>query len=79
MGDQARLIFLADSLSKNFDKVADVRMTSRCPEGKTLITLRDVPLEELQRHMQALQQGMDAEPTLGLKLLPSPAPAAAAA
>jgi len=66
VADQARLLFLADSIHNQFEGVADVRFTSRNKEGKTLINLQDVPMTELARLTQAIQDGMDAEPTLAM-------------
>lgn len=68
VGDQARMLFLADSINKSFAGVADVRLSTRNKEGKTLISLQDVPLTEVQRLMLALQQGMSAEPTDGMSM-----------
>jgi hypothetical protein len=66
VADRARLLFLADSLHNQFEGVAEVRFTSRSQEGKTLISLQDVPMTELARLTQALQDGMAAEPTLAM-------------
>jgi hypothetical protein len=66
VADQARLLFLADSLHNRFEGVAEVRFTSRNKEGKTLISLQDVPMTELARLMLAIQEGMNAEPTLAV-------------
>jgi hypothetical protein len=66
VADQARLLFLADSLHNRFEGVAEVRFTSRNKEGKTLISLQDVPMTELARLMLAIQDGMNAEPTLAV-------------
>lgn len=61
--DQARLLFLADSITTQFEGVATVRFSSRSKGGKTLINLQDVPMTELGRLTQAILDGMDAEPT----------------
>jgi hypothetical protein len=61
--DQARLLFLAESIQNQFEGVAEVRFSSRSKGGKTLINLQEVPMTELGRLTQALQDGMDAEPT----------------
>lgn len=66
VADQARLLFLADSIHNQFEGVAEVRFTSRSKGGKTLISLQDVPMAELERLTQALQDGMDAEPALSV-------------
>ena len=65
--DRARLLFIAESLNRNFTGVAPVRMSSRSHEGQTLINLQDVPMTQLTRLMQALQEGMDAQPTLAAR------------
>jgi hypothetical protein len=62
--DQARLLFFEDSLFRNFDGVAQVRLTVRSVGGKTLVSLQDVPMSEMARLMTALQEGMEAEPSL---------------
>ena len=64
VADQARLLFLEDSLHRRFEGVGEVRFSSRSKGGKTLISLQDVPMLELERLTQALNDGMDAEPTL---------------
>lgn len=64
IADQARLLFIADSISTQFAGVADVRLSSRTKEGKTLVSLQDVPMTELTRLMQAIQDGINTEPTL---------------
>jgi hypothetical protein len=66
VADQARLLFLADSLHTQFEGVAEVRFTSRNKEGKTLISLQDVPMTELARLLLAIQDGLHAEPTLAM-------------
>jgi hypothetical protein len=65
VADRARLLFLADSIHSRFEGVADVRFTSSRKEGKTLISLQEVPMTELARLAQALQDGLEGEPTLG--------------
>ena len=64
VADQARLLFIADSLDRNFSGVAPVRMSSRSHEGQTLISVQDVPMAQLGRLMQVIQESMDAEPTI---------------
>ncbi|WP_257460529.1 hypothetical protein [Archangium lipolyticum] len=64
VADQARLLFFADSITRSFEGVADVRFSSRSKGGKTLVSLQDVPMTEVERLIQALQDGMNAEPTL---------------
>jgi len=64
IADQARLLFLEDSIFTRFSGVAQVRFSSRNKGGKTLISLQDVPMTELVRLTEAIQDGIDAEPTL---------------
>lgn len=65
--DKARLLFFEESLSRNFDGVAPVRLSSRSENGKTLLNVQDVPMSEVARLLKALQEGMNAEPTLAAK------------
>jgi hypothetical protein len=64
IADQARLLFLEDSIFTRFSGVAQVRFSSRSQGGKTLVSLQDVPMTELVRLTQAIQDGINAEPTL---------------
>ena len=61
--DAARLLFIEDSLIKNFTGIGQVRITSHSKEGKTFVNLSDVPMAELERLLLALRQGLDAQPT----------------
>jgi hypothetical protein len=65
--DQARLLFFEDSIFRNFNGVAPVRLSSRSQDGKTLLSVQDVPVSEVARLLKALQEGMSAEPTLAAK------------
>jgi hypothetical protein len=65
--DQARLLFFEDSLFRSFEGVAPVRFTAQNEEGKTLLNLQGVPMSEVPRLIQALQQGLDAQPSLAAK------------
>ncbi|HYO64446.1 MAG TPA: hypothetical protein VEU33_00065 [Archangium sp.] len=65
--DRARLLFFEDSLFRNFNGVAPVRLSSRTQDGKTLLSVQDVPVTEVARLLKALQEGMSAEPTLAAK------------
>jgi len=38
------------------------RLNTRTQEGRTFVTLYDVPVEELERLIQALRAGVDAQP-----------------
>ncbi|MFY0524921.1 hypothetical protein ACN28I_17800 [Archangium gephyra] len=64
IADQARLLFLEDSIVTRFSGVAQVRFSSRNKGGKTLVSLQDVPMTELVRLTEAIQDGISAEPTL---------------
>jgi hypothetical protein len=65
--DQARLLFFEDSIFRNFDGVSPVRLTAHNEEGKTFINLQSVPMSEVPRLIEALQQGLEAQPSLAPK------------
>jgi hypothetical protein len=65
--DQARLLFFEDSIFRNFDGVAQVRLTANTQEGQTFLTVQGVPMSEVTRLIQALQQGLEAQPSLAAK------------
>jgi hypothetical protein len=60
--DAVRSLFLKDSIEQHFKDIATVRLNARNQDGKTLVTLYDVPVEEMERLVQALQAGMEAQP-----------------
>jgi hypothetical protein len=60
--DAVRSLFLKDSIEQHFKDIATVRLNARNQDGKTLVTLYDVPVEEMARLVQALQAGMEAQP-----------------
>jgi hypothetical protein len=62
--DRARLLFLEDSLFRSFSGVAEVRISTNSQDGKTFLNLQGVPMSEVPRLIQALQQGLEAHPTL---------------
>jgi hypothetical protein len=62
--DRARLLFVEDSIFRKFQGSGDVRLTSRMDGGQTLISVQDVPVTKLAQLVEALQEGMNAEPTL---------------
>jgi hypothetical protein len=62
--DRARLLFVEDSIFRKFQGSGDVRMTSRTEAGQTLVSVQDVPVTKLAQLVEALQEGMNAEPTL---------------
>jgi hypothetical protein len=65
--DRAQLLFLVASLEKHFQPVAPVRLTSRVEKGQTLVNLEGVPLTALPLLMTALQEGVQAAPTVALR------------
>jgi hypothetical protein len=65
--DKARLLFFEDSIFRTFEGVAPVRFTAQNEEGKTLLNLQGVPMSEVPRLIEALQQGLDAQPSLAAK------------
>jgi hypothetical protein len=62
--DRARLLFMEESLHRNFDGVSLVRLTSRSDGTQTFINLQDVPMTQVPLLMRALQEGLDAQPSL---------------
>jgi hypothetical protein len=62
--DRARLLFFEDSLFRNFSGVAEVRISTNSQDGKTFLNLQGVPMSEVPRLIQALQQGLEAQPSL---------------
>jgi hypothetical protein len=67
VSDKARLLFFEDSLFRNFDGVAQVRFSAHNEEGQTFLNLQNVPMQEVTRLIQALQEGLEAEPSLKAK------------
>lgn len=59
--DAVRTLFLGESVSQHFKDVAAVRFNVRNQDGKALVTLADVPVAEMERLIQALQAGMEAQ------------------
>ncbi|HSG39611.1 MAG TPA: hypothetical protein VLE27_08230 [Thermoanaerobaculia bacterium] len=68
--DRARLLFFEDSLFRNFSGVAEVRISTNSEDGKTFLNLQGVPMAEVPRLIQALQQGLEAQPTLAAEPRP---------
>jgi hypothetical protein len=52
--DEARLQVLKDTVGKHFENVAPVRLKTRVQEGKTLLSVQDVPMSEVTRLTEAL-------------------------
>jgi hypothetical protein len=65
--DKARLLFLEDSLSRRFNGVAQVRFTSKSEDGQTILNVQGVPMGEVPRLIQALQEGLDAQPSMAVR------------
>ncbi|MFL5345815.1 MAG: hypothetical protein ACJ8AT_13575 [Hyalangium sp.] len=65
--DKARLLFFEDSIFQSFNGVAEVRFTANNRDGTTLINLQGVPMAEVPQLIQALQQGLQAQPSLAAK------------
>lgn len=61
--DAARILFIKESFKRHFTGVADISLTSRNEEGKTLVNVQNVPLSELTRLVTALQEGINAKPS----------------
>jgi len=47
--------------------VAQVRFSAHNEEGTTFLNLQNVPMQEVTRLIQALQEGLEAEPSLKAK------------
>ncbi|QRN98846.1 hypothetical protein JRI60_07395 [Archangium violaceum] len=63
--DAARVQFLRDSLMKHFAKSSRVSVSARVHRGKTLLSVQDVPLAELERFAEALLDGMQPVRAVG--------------
>ena len=57
-GEAARVQFLKDSVLRHFKEDKRVRVDARVHRGKTLVSMKDVPLAELERFAEALLEGM---------------------
>lgn len=63
--DSARVQFLRDSLVRHFTANSRVRVNARVHRGKTLVSVQDVPLSELERFAEALLDGMQPVRAVG--------------
>jgi hypothetical protein len=63
--DAARVQFLSDSLARHFKENARVRVNARVHRGKTLVSMQDVPLAELERFAEALLDGLQPVRAVG--------------
>ena len=62
--DQARMLFFEDSIYRNFNGVAPVRLTSSSEEGTTYLNVQSVPMALVPRLIKALQEGLEAQPSV---------------
>ena len=60
--EAVRILFLKDSLVRHFQGVAPVHLDVRNQDGRTLVSVQNVPLAEVERLMAALRAGLDAQP-----------------
>jgi len=58
--DEARLQVLKDTVGKHFENVAPVRLSTRVQDGKTLLSVQDVPMSEVARLTEALLDCVEA-------------------
>ncbi|WP_375766821.1 hypothetical protein NR798_34765 [Archangium gephyra] len=56
--DAARVEFMRESLSRHFAQGARVQFKTNIKGGKTFLTIQGVPLEEVERLMEALLDGL---------------------
>ncbi|MCY1076062.1 hypothetical protein [Archangium lansingense] len=56
--DAARVEFMRESLSRHFAKGARVQFKTNLKGGKTFLTIQGVPLDEVERLMEALLDGL---------------------
>ncbi|OJT23179.1 hypothetical protein BO221_20110 [Archangium sp. Cb G35] len=56
--DAARVEFMRESLSRHFAQSARVQFKTNIKGGKTFLTIQGVPLEEVERLMEALLDGL---------------------
>jgi translation initiation factor 1 (eIF-1/SUI1) len=56
--DMARIELMRESLSRHFAQGARVQLKTSSDRGKTLVTIQGVPLEDMERLMEALMDGL---------------------
>ncbi len=56
--DEARIQALRTSLEQRFEKTGDMKLNAHIHGGRTVLTIQRVPLEELERFMEALLDGL---------------------
>ena len=59
--DTARIQFMRESFSRHFAKGARVELKTSVQRGKTLLTIQGVPLEDVERLMEALMDGVQPQ------------------
>ena len=59
--DSARIQFMRESFSRHFAKGARVELKTSVQRGKTLLTIQGVPLEDVERLMEALMEGVQPQ------------------
>jgi hypothetical protein len=64
-GEAARVQFLKDSVTRHFKENAHVRVDARVHRGKTLVSMKDVPLAELERFAEALLDSLQPVRAVG--------------
>jgi len=60
--DTARVELMRESLSRHFAKGARVQLKTSSNRGKTVVTIQGVPLEDMERLMEALMDGLMSPP-----------------
>ena len=60
--DEARVDLMRESLSRYFAQGARVQLKTSVQRGKTLVTIQGVPLEQMERLMEALMDGLMPQP-----------------
>ena len=56
--DAARIDYMRESFSRHFAKGARVQFKTNHKGGKTFLTIQGVPLEDVERLMEALMDGL---------------------
>jgi hypothetical protein len=60
--DAARIQFMRDCFSRHFAKGVRVELKTSVQRGKTLLTIQGVPLDDMERLMEALMDGFQPQP-----------------
>jgi hypothetical protein len=59
--DTARVNFMQESFSRHFAKGARVELKASVKDGKTLLTIQGVPVEDVERLVKALMDGLQPQ------------------